>query len=289
MMGCCVKKQSKKIEMYRRFLTEDAPDGDVTTLAVLGVRGQVAQARILAKQDLTVSGFFVVKDFLKTCFPKIKINIFYNDGKSVSGATELACLGGRVSDLLLAERTLLNILQHLSGIATLTSCFVKIAKPHGVKILDTRKTLPGWRDWQKQAVHHGGGYNHRRDLSAAYLIKDNHITAAGSVTTALKNVFAHQKKSGQKKIVEVEVKNILELKEALILNPHIILLDNMSPAQIRASVKIRNTLNRKVLLEISGGVTLARLPKLVSLGVERISVGALTHSAPAADISMKIS
>lgn len=283
-----MKKQSGLIKLYRDFLAEDAPDGDVTTLAVLGVRGQFARARILAKQDLTVSGFFVVKDFLKTCFPKIKINIFHNDGKSVSGGTELARLDGPVSDLLLSERTLLNILQHLSGIATLTSHFVKIVKPHGVKILDTRKTLPGWRDWQKQAVRHGGGYNHRRDLSAAYLIKDNHITAAGSVTTALKNVQAHQKKSGQKKIVEVEVKNILELKEALSLKPHIILLDNMTPAKIRESVKIRNTANKKIQLEISGGVTLKTLPQLAKLGVERISVGALTHSAPAADISMKI-
>lgn len=283
-----MKNKSGFLTLYRDFLTEDAPQGDVTTLAVLAVRNQIACARILAKQDLMVSGFFVAKDFLRTCFPKIRMKVFYSDGKKALAGTELAVLDGPVSALLLAERTLLNILQHLSGIATLTSLFVKIAQPHKVKILDTRKTLPGWRDWQKQAVRHGGGYNHRRDLSAAYLIKDNHITAAGSVTTALKNVFAHQKKSGQKKIVEVEVKNISELKEALSLKPHIILLDNMTPAKIRESVKIRNATNKKVQLEISGGVTLKTLPQLAKLGVERISVGTLTHSAPAADISMKI-
>lgn len=283
-----MKKKLRYASPHFDFLAEDAPGEDITSVAIFGDSSEKSRAVILAKDDLVVSGFFVVKDFLKVCFPEIKTKVLNGDGSKVRKGTDLAILTGPVQALLRAERILLNILQHLSGIATLTSHFVKIAAPHGVKILDTRKTLPGWRDWEKQAVRHGRGLNHRRDLSESYLIKDNHIAAAGSVTTALKNVHAHQKKSGQKKIVEVEVKNILELQEALSLKPDIILLDNMTPAKIRESVKIRNATNKKVQLEISGGVTLKTLPQLAKLGVERISVGALTHSAPAADISMKI-
>lgn len=193
-----------------------------------------------------------------------------------------------MQELLVAERLILNLLQRASGIATLTQEFTKIAKPFGVQILDTRKTIPGLRALEKQAVLDGGGHNHRHTLSDQYLIKDNHIAAAGSVSLALQQVLTHKKTHKLKAKVEVEVTNLAELKEALALKPDIILLDNMTPALIKKAVALRNQADKKILLEISGGVTLKNLKTFLPLGVERISVGALTHSAKAVDISLEI-
>lgn len=273
--------------LYNFFLKEDSPAGDITSEAIFPAKIG-AKAVIFAKEPLILSGLRLVQDFLRKKFPQIKCQAHFRDGQKIKTGQILATLVGPAQKIFQVERILLNILQHLSGIATLTNAFVKIARPHHVKILDTRKTLPGWRELEKQAVKDGDGINHRPGLSDAYLIKDNHIAVAGSVAKSLEKVFAHRKRCHQGKIVEIEVKNLKQLREALVLNPNIILLDNMNFAMLRQAVRLRKQINKKVLLEISGGVTLKTLKKYVRIGVERISVGALTHSARAVDIAMDV-
>jgi nicotinate-nucleotide pyrophosphorylase (carboxylating) len=269
-------------------ILEDLPQGDITTEAVFGKVPRKAKAVFLAKQDLVLSGLTAVKEILRTEFYKLKLRAQVRDGALLKKGATFAELVGPVQDILRAERLCLNVMQRLSGVATLTKCFADLAKPFGVTLLDTRKTTPGMREWEKQAVLHGGGFNHRMNLSDQYLIKDNHIAAAGSVALALERVMSHQRRHKNKPRIEVEVTNLSELREALTFKPDIVLLDNMTPALIRKAVMVRNRLAPKVLLEISGGVTLKNLQKHLPLGVERISIGALTHSAPAADISLEI-
>lgn len=273
------------LKLIHYFVSEDA--GDITSRAIFGKSRKCAQAHFLAKQDLVLSGFACVREILTECFPKLRLVTYKRDGSKVRKMDVLAKLSGPAQDILRAERLCLNLLQHLSGIATLTSKFVAFAPK--IQVLDTRKTTPGLRQEEKKAVRDGGGFNHRFNLSDQYLIKDNHIQAAGSVTVALEKVKAHRKHRKGNEKIEIEVKNILEFKEALALKPDIILLDNMKPAQIRKLVRLRNQFSGKTpLLEISGGVTLKNFRQHLNLGVERISIGALTHSAPAVDISLKI-
>lgn len=271
----------------KRLIKEDCPGGDITTEAIFGASAR-ATGILLAKQDLVVAGFSAVKEILNAGFSSLKFKVLVKDGARVARGTAIGTLSGTVRDLLVAERLCLNVLQRMSGIATLTEEFARLAEPYGVAVLDTRKTTPGLREWERRAVTDGGGTNHRLNLSDQYLIKDNHVAAAGSVSEAVKRVFAHKKRNRLKARVEVEVTNLKELREALALAPDIILLDNMTPALIRAAVKLRNAVNRKVLLEISGGVTLKNIRQFLSLGVERISIGALTHSAKAVDISLEV-
>lgn len=279
--------------MKSNFILEDAPQGDITSLAIFGRTSCRARAVIVAKEEMVVSGFVAVKEILKN-FRKIKLKINRNDGKNAKKGNVLATLEGPVADLLLIERTILNFLQRMSGIATLTQRFVhsvhSIHRVH-LKILDTRKTTPGLRELEKKAVRDGGGQNHRMNLSDQYLIKDNHIDAAGSVANALMAVLEHRRRLKQKRLIEVEVRTPDEFIEAIMFMPDIILLDNMKPAMIRKLVNLRNRLcakGKKVLLEISGGVSLQNMKKYLRTGVERISIGALTRSARAVDISMKI-
>ncbi|MBF0105821.1 MAG: carboxylating nicotinate-nucleotide diphosphorylase [Deltaproteobacteria bacterium] len=278
---------TKQIHM---FLKEDAPQGDITTRAVFGDAAQNVRAEIIAKQAMVVSGFDAVQKILRTRFPKLKLKVLHRDAAPVKNKTVLGLISGPVLDLLVAERLVLNILQRMSGIATQTAGFVKRVHGFKVKILDTRKTTPGLRYEEKRAVKDGGGYNHRVNLSDQYLIKDNHIEAAGSVTLAIQKVKEHRLRSRNKKLIEVEVRNMLEFKEALMMAPDIILLDNMSCAQIKQAVALRNhrVCQGKPQLEISGGVGLHNIGKYARLGVERISIGALTHSVRAADIAINI-
>lgn len=270
------------------FVREDAPRGDITSRAIFKDHFQNVRAHFLAKQDLVVSGFDCVRGILKENFPELKLAILKTDGSKVRGMTILAKLTGPVQDILKAERLCLNLLQRLSGVATLTAKFVAMAGIKKVEILDTRKTTPGLRREEKRAVRDGGGANHRFNLSDQYLIKDNHIQASGSVTTAIQRVLADRKRRKGKEKIEVEVRNVLEFKEALALKPDIILLDNFKLPQIKRLVAIRNRIGKTPQLEISGGVSLKNFKRYVNLGVERISIGVLTHSAPAADISLKI-
>lgn len=270
------------------FVFEDAPRGDITSQAIFKNSQKRAEAHFLAKQDLVVSGFDCVREVLKKNFPKLNLSILKTDGSKVRRMTVLGKLSGPVRDILKAERLCLNLLQHLCGIATHTAKFVAMTRTKKVEVLDTRKTTPGLRQEEKRAVRDGGGINHRFDLSDQYLIKDNHIEAAGSVTVAVQRVLVDRKHRKGREKIEVEVRNILEFKEALALKPDIILLDNFKPSQIKKLVAIRNHFGKTPQLEISGGVTLKNFKRYLSLGVERISIGALTHSAPAADISLKI-
>lgn len=213
----------------------------------------------------------------------IDFQIKLNDGSSFSPGMTLATVVGSASVCLKGERTALNFLQHLSGIATLTKKFADATKG-GVKILDTRKTLPGLRVMEKYAVRTGGGGNHRFGLYDMVLIKDNHIEIAGSITKAVNEVRERRKK----RFIEVEIKTLSELKEAVSLNVNRLMLDNMNLDQIKQAVEIVHQTNNRIEIEVSGGINLNNIEEFADCGIDYVSVGALTHSAPATDIAMKL-
>jgi nicotinate-nucleotide pyrophosphorylase (carboxylating) len=204
------------------------------------------------------------------------------DGQKVRKGEKIASIEGKAKDILTAERTALNFLQRLSGIATMTSKYVEKTKRTKAKILDTRKTTPGLRTLEKQAVKAGGGQNHRMGLFDMFLIKENHIKAAGGITQAVKKAKSRRKKEK----IEVEVRNPSELKEALQSKPDWIMLDNMSTEQMKKAVSIIRAVDPKIKIEASGNVNLKNVRKIALAGVDFISVGALTHSAPALDLSL---
>ncbi len=262
------------------------PGGDITTDAVFPRGGDRNEGFFLAKEDLVVSGIDLIKQVFAAVDPSVTFIKKSKDGDFIKKGASIAIARGRIGSLLKAERVALNFLQHLSGVATLTRAYVKAIHPYRTTILDTRKTLPGLRDLEKKAVRDGGGKNHRMSLSDQYLIKDNHVEAAGSVTKAIGAAKLHQKKNGLKRVlIEVETKNLKEVREAVSEGVDIILLDNMTLSQIKKAVVINNG---KALLEVSGGVNLRNVKKMASSGVSRISIGRLTHSAPAVDISFEI-
>jgi nicotinate-nucleotide pyrophosphorylase (carboxylating) len=207
------------------------------------------------------------------------------DGSPVAAGTVLAYLAGPLQSILAAERTALNFLQHLSGVASLTRKYVEAVAGYRARILDTRKTLPGWRLLEKYAVRMGGGVNHRLGLYDGILIKDNHLHGlGGDIRRAVELARSH---SGNSQLaVEVEVETLEQLDQALAVKADIVLLDNMTCEQLRAAVQRRDALAPGVLLEASGGVSLATVRAIAATGVDRISVGALTHSAPALDIAL---
>lgn len=262
-------------------LKEDSCHTDITTLAVFGKSKMKGMGYLMAKENLVLSGIELAQDVFKAVSTKTTFKSYFQNGDRIKKGKRFAKIEGFVSDLLRAERVALNFLQHLSGIATCTHKFVEKIKPYRCQILDTRKTTPGLRVLEKQAVRDGGGFNHRMSLSDEFLIKDNHIAACGGVKEAIRRV----KKVAGKKIIEVEAKNIREVKEAVEEKADIILLDNMTLFQIRKAVAL---VKRKCLLEVSGGVNLKNVRQMAQTGVDRISIGALTHSAPAVDISFEI-
>lgn len=263
-----------------RALHEDAPYGDKTT-AASGLSGEGA-AELLAKQDVVVAGLPAALRTFELAGPSCSWAALIEEGGRASKGTVIAKVYGPVPALLLAERTALNLLQRLCGIATLTDRAVAQVKGTTARILDTRKTTPGLRNLEKYAVRMGGGQNHRMGLSDGILLKDNHIAAAGSITAAVR---AAREKAGALWKVEVEVTNLAGYREALAVGAEVILLDNMSDDDMARAVKERP---KGVVLEASGGMTLERLRRVAALGVDLISMGALTHSAPAADISMEL-
>ncbi len=214
---------------------------------------------------------------------KIDFQIKLNDGDDFSPGMTIAAIMGPASVCLKGERTALNFLQHLSGIATLTKKFVDATK-NTVKILDTRKTLPGLRIMEKYAVRMGGGHNHRFGLYDMVLIKDNHIEIAGSITKAVRKVRKRRKKI----FIEVEIKTFEELNEALSLRVNRVMLDNMNVNQIKRAVEIIHQTNPDIEIELSGSMNLSNIEEFSNCGIDFISVGALTHSAPAIDIAMKL-
>jgi nicotinate-nucleotide pyrophosphorylase (carboxylating) len=266
------------------FLAEDVGRGDITTEAVVlpGVR---ARGRFIAKQDLIVAGLEVADAVFAVLDSSVEIEAFVTDGDRVRAGEVFARVEGPAEVLLMAERTALNLLQHLSGIATLTRAFVEAVAGTRAQIVDTRKTLPGLRQLQKYAVLVGGGRNHRFGLDDGVLIKDNHIALAGSVRTAIERARRH---AGHMHKIEVEVSTMDDLREAIEARADIILLDNMSPEMVHEAVRLIRERAPDVLVEASGGITLENVRAYAEAGVDFISIGALTHSAPAADISLKL-
>ncbi|MBR9984544.1 MAG: carboxylating nicotinate-nucleotide diphosphorylase [Desulfosarcina sp.] len=268
-------------ELIQLALKEDIGPGDITTdnLVAPDTRGRGA---IVAKQDLVVAGLQVAEKVFKTLEPQIDFKALYSDGDRIPAGSTVVRIDGTLGTLLKGERTALNFLQRLSGIATQTRTFVGEAGGTAVKLVDTRKTTPGWRVLEKYAVRMGGAHNHRMGLYDGVLIKDNHIAVSGGIANAVKKV--RQQVSHLVK-VEVETATFEEVKEALAAGADVIMLDNMDLDQIRQAVRL---IDKKALVEASGNVTRGRLKELARTGVDLISIGALTHSAVAVDLSMRI-
>ena len=262
-------------------LEEDLGRGDVTTLATIPP-DRTAQGKITAKADLTIAGLPLVGQILKVVDPAAGVRVLVAEGGAVKKGEVAVELWGNAVALLSAERTILNFLQHLSGVATLTRRFVAAVAGTACKIIDTRKTLPGFRLLDKYAVTQGGGTNHRLGLDDGVLIKDNHIAVCGGVGAAVRQ--ARSRASALLRI-EVECTTLTEVQEALDARADIILLDNMATSQISEAVRL---VSGRALLEASGNMSLERVREVAETGVDFISVGALTHSAPAVDLSMAL-
>jgi nicotinate-nucleotide pyrophosphorylase (carboxylating) len=268
-------------ELVARALAEDLGNGDITSEATVPLRA-AARARIVQKQPGVVFGLAAAAEtFVQTGAEEFEP--LSDEGRWRDDVpADIAVVAGPARALLAGERTALNLLGHLSGIATLTARFVAAVEKTGVAILDTRKTTPGLRALEKAAVAAGGGRNHRLGLDDAILIKENHIAIAGGLARAVE--LARDAQPGLE--VEVECRDRREVDEALAAGADRLLLDNMEPDQLRDAVAARDTAGREVALEASGGVTLDNVAQIAATGVELISIGALTHSAPALDLSM---
>ena len=262
-------------------LEEDAGLGDVTSRAIFSARHR-SRAFIEAGQDLVVCGLDIAARVFARVDPALKVTLTARDGNRVKEGGRVLTIAGPTVSLLTAERTALNFIQRLSGIATLSRKFADAVAGTGVRVVDTRKTTPGWRALEKYAVRCGGCVNHRSSLGEHVLIKDNHIAAAGSLTKAVQRCRTAAPHSAK---IEVEAKTLAEVREAVRARAEVILLDNMTPAQIQAAVK---TVARRAIIEVSGGVRYETLRDFALPGVDVISAGALTHSAPAADLSLTI-
>jgi len=262
-------------------LDEDAGLGDVTSRAIFPAK-HTSRAFIEAKQDLVVCGLEVAARVFARVDPGLKVTLTAHDGERVKKGGVVLRVAGPTAALLTAERTALNFIQRLSGVATLSRKYAAAVDGTGTRIVDTRKTTPGWRALEKYAVRCGGCVNHRSSLGEHVLIKDNHIAAAGSLTKAVKLCRAAAPHSAK---IEVEATTLAEVKEAVRAGAEVILLDNMSPALVRSAVAI---IAGAAVVEVSGGVRYETLRDYALPGVDVISVGALTHSAPAADLSLTL-
>jgi nicotinate-nucleotide pyrophosphorylase (carboxylating) len=284
-----IKKMEKYevIDLIKGAISEDTGGfGDITT-------------RYLISGDKTISGHIVCKEpeggilsgldvavyVFEEIDQSIKVNSLKGEGSSLEPLDRVCDIEGKAASILMAERTALNFIQHMSGIATLTGRFVRIAEPYGVKILDTRKTKPLLRKIEKYAVRCGGGYNHRFGLFDGVLIKDNHIASAGGVLKSIESIRADSPHTVR---IEVEVKDFDELDEALSGKADIIMLDNMKPAELRKAVKIIREKREDTIIEASGNVNLDTLEDICKTGIDMVSVGAITHSAPALDFSLEL-
>jgi len=271
--------QIKKI--IAAALAEDIGAGDITTQATVGPK-KMGKAVAVARQDFVVAGLDVFEAVFKSVDKKIKVKKLIADGQRAKKNDVVAEVEGRLCAILQAERTALNFFQRMCGIATQTARYVQAVRGTGAKILDTRKTAPGLRIVDKMAVRLGGGMNHRFGLFDAVMIKDNHIEAVGGITAA---VEAQRKYLKKKMKIEVETKNIGEVKEALACNTDIIMLDNMSNAAMKKAVAL---IGGRALTEASGNVNLKRVASIAKTGVDYISIGELTHSVRAANISLLV-
>jgi nicotinate-nucleotide pyrophosphorylase (carboxylating) len=267
--------------LIRDSLDEDIGPGDLATMATIKANAQ-GTGLFRAKKDGVVAGLVLLDRIFYFLDPKVKINLLSRDGDAVKSGTVVAEALGPVRALLLAERTALNFLQRLSGTATLTRKYVEAVEGFPCKVLDTRKTTPGLRTLEKYAVRMGGGMNHRIGLYDAALVKDNHIEATGSIAEAVKAVRRHAPFMAK---VEVEAANFQQVQEAIDAGADVIMLDNMTIAQMAEAVR---RVNKRAWVEASGGITLDSIRQVAETGVDFISSGALTHSAPVVDFNMKI-
>lgn len=265
-------------------LSEDIGSGDITTLATISSDSK-SKAEILVKQNGVIAGLDVASLVINKFDPSLQYLKLKKDGDKVSKGEIAGTIEGSTRSILTIERTLLNFMQRMSGIATTVNLFTEKISHTKARILDTRKTLPGFRMLDKYSVEKGGGVNHRTGLFDMFLIKDNHIAAAGSVSNAIKRCIDYRTKKKSDYKIEVEVKNIVELNEALQFNVDVIMLDNFSTSEMKKAVEI---INSKCKVEASGMVNLETVKEIAETGVDYISVGAITHSVKALDISLEI-
>ncbi|HEY3383717.1 MAG TPA: carboxylating nicotinate-nucleotide diphosphorylase [Vicinamibacterales bacterium] len=271
-------------EEARRFLAEDVGTGDITTEWTVPADA-VATAWIVAREACVVAGLDIARLVFHELDGRLAATAEMADGAAVEAGARLLRLAGDARPILTGERVALNLLQRMSGIATVTRRYVEALAGTGASVSDTRKTTPGLRQLEKYAVRMGGGRNHRVGLFDAVLIKDNHIAAAGGIGSALRSVLEHRNRDVP---VQIEVDSLDQLSEALDIGVDAVLLDNMPPAQVAAAVaRIRSTpAGASCWIEASGGITLANIRAYGEAGVDTISVGALTHSAPSVDIAL---
>jgi len=295
-------------ELVRRALAEDVGTGDATTAAIVPA-GAPAKAHIIARQPLVCAGLATAELIFRALDREIRVGCLHKDGSFVESGAELLEIAGEAQAILTGERTALNFLAHLCGIATLTRRFVEQLAGTQARIRDTRKTTPGLRALEKYAVQCGGGTNHRFGLYDAVLVKENHIAIAGGVKAALDraHAFTSLKMSAPQTVsaydatgldpnlagagplsVQIEVRNERELREALGAGAEAVLLDNMTPEAARRSVQLARNLRRDCVIEISGGITLDNARAYAETGADFLSSGALTHSAPAANLSLLV-
>lgn len=267
-------------KLIRMALEEDVSSEDVTTCAVIEPDRQ-ARVDLLCKQDGIIAGLSVFERVFQILDPEAKVEFRCEDGDAVSKGQLLAVVSGNAHAILTGERTALNYLQRMSGIATYTNQVVSLLEGSSIRLLDTRKTTPNMRIFEKYAVRVGGGYNHRYNLSDGVLLKDNHINAAGGVAEAVK---AAQEYAPFVRKIEVETETLEMVREAVEAGADIIMLDNMTPEDMKKAVEITAG---KAKTECSGNVTRENIENLKKIGVDYISCGALTHSAPILDVSLK--
>lgn len=279
--GPAVETVRKQI---REWLAEDIGSGDVTTMATVP-QGHISKGIIHAKQSGILAGLPLMRIVFDVIDPKLQVNVQAADGDGVKQGAVLAVVEGSTHSILTGERLALNLLQRLSGIATKTNEYVKAAGGQSVRIADTRKTTPGHRTLEKYAVRIGGGANHRFGLYDAVMIKDNHIKAAGSITAA---VQAAKARIPHTMMVEVEAETLTQAEEAVQAGAHIIMLDNMKTNAMTNAVAVIRRLAPHIVIEASGGITPERVAEVAECGVDIISVGNLTHSFQALDISLDL-
>ncbi len=272
-------------EIIDRALAEDLGKGDVTTEALIPGNRQ-GIGFLVAKEDGVLAGVNVARQVFHRVDPELKVEVLLEDGAAVSPGTRIANVSGRVASILRAERVALNFLQRLSGIASATYRYVEAVRGLPVRIMDTRKTTPNLRSLEKHAVRAGGGENHRMSLSDGILIKDNHLAALRSQGLSIKQIVAKARQGSPQRLpVEVEVATVVEASEAVEAGADTVMLDNMSLEDMREAVK---SIDGRALVEASGGITLDNVRAVAETGVDCISVGALTHSVVALDISLEL-
>lgn len=278
-------KQSEQIKkIINLALREDIGEGDITSLATIKSK-QKAVGKFLVKDNGVIAGLSIAKQVMKSVDKKLKFKIIFSDGSEVKSGDIVAEVSGNARSILSAERTALNFIQRMSGIATAASIYAKAVSHTKAKVIDTRKTAPGLRLLDKMAVKIGGCDNHRYGLYDMFLIKDNHIEVAGSISKAVDACRKFMRKKKKKFLIEVETKNLTEVQEALNCKADIIMLDNFEIEEMKKALKL---VNGKCKVEASGGVNLSTIKAIAETGVDYISVGGLTHSVKALDISLEI-